>query len=124
MLLTFVIIKSYRVNENHRPHNNYSEFIPIKFVSKELEDLNSVFNSNKAMENFPTKRLSKKFSNVDFRFSACYKYEKSIRHDIINYKNNIMDEELVTDIKCFCHLYPEFIDRSVGHVVTRDVNVQ
>ena len=29
----------YKVNDNHKPHNKYSEFVPIKFVSKELEDI-------------------------------------------------------------------------------------
>ena len=72
----------YKVNDNHKPHNKYSEFVPIKFVSKELEDidLNNILNDSEAMQYFPSKHLSKKFNNEEFRFSACYKYEQSIRY--------------------------------------------
>ena len=115
----------YHINDNHRPHNRYSEFVPIKFTCKEIEDLdiNRVLNCSKAMEFFPKKHLSKKFSHTDFRFSMCYKYEASVRRDIINYKCNIMNEGPISDVKCYCHLYPNFIDNSVGHVITGDVNV-
>ena len=106
----------YKVNDNHKPHNKYSEFVPIKFVSKELEDidLNSILNDSEAMKYFPSKHLSKKFKNEEFRFSTC---------DIINYKCNIMDNGPIDDVKCFCHLYPDFINSSVGHVVTGDVSI-
>ena len=91
----------YKVNDNHKPHNKYTEFVPIKFVSKELEDidLNSILNDSEAMKYFPSKHLSKKFSNEEFRFSTCYKYEQSIRCDIINYKCNIMDNGPIDDVK-------------------------
>jgi hypothetical protein len=75
------------------------------------------------MDLFPNKHLSKKFCNPDFRFSTCYKYENSIRRNIINYKENILDEGDIADIQCYCHLYPDFIDKSVGHVFTGDVNI-
>ena len=105
----------YKVNDNHKPHNKYSEFVPIKFVSKELEDidLNSILNDSEAMKYFSSKHLSKKFKNEEFRFSTCYKYEQSIRCDIINYECNIIDNGPIDDVKCFCHLYPDFINSSL-----------
>ena len=57
------------------------------------------------MKYFPSKHLSEKFNNEEFGFSTCYKYEQSIRCDIINYKCNIMDDGPIDDVKCFCHLY-------------------
>ena len=53
------------------------------------------------MKYFPSKHLSKKFNNEEFRFYTCYKYEQSIRCDIINYKCNIMDNGPIDDVKCF-----------------------
>ena len=115
----------YKVNDNHKPHNKYSEFVPIKFVSKKLEDIdfNGILNDSEAMKYFPSKHLSKKFNNEELRFSTCYKYEQSIRCDIINYKCNIMDNGPIDDVTYFCHLYPDFINCSVGHVVTGDVSI-
>ena len=109
----------------NKPKNNFADFVPIKFVSKELEtlDINSILNDSSAMKLFPAKHLSKKFSNQDFRFSTCFKYEKSIRSNIINYKENILDEGPISDIKCFCHLYPNFVNHSIGHVITGNVNI-
>ena len=34
-----------------------------------------------------------------------------------------MDNGLIDDVKCFCHLYPDFINSSVGHVVTGNVSI-
>ena len=114
----------YKVNGS-KSNNRYSEFVPIKFISKEIEgfNINNILNSRTAMNLFPSKNLSKKFCHSDFRFSTCYKYENSIRSDIINYKENIMDFGDIADVKCYCHLYPEHVDQSVGHVVTGDLDI-
>ena len=66
--------------------------------------INSILNDSVAMELFPSKNLNKKFQNKDFRFSTCFKYEKSIRADIVNYFLNILCDDPISDVKCFCHM--------------------
>ena len=51
------------------------------------------------------KDLSKKFSNPQFRFSTCFKYEKSIRADVTNYKEHVLSNEPISSVDCFCSLY-------------------
>ena len=77
-----------------------------------------------AMEVFPSKDLSKKFRNAEFRFSTCFKYEKSIRADITNYKEHVLrNEPIVNYVNCFCNHYSKFINPSVGHVITGNVDI-
>ena len=114
---------NYKVNT--KPVNKFSEFVPIKFISRELESMqiNSILNDPDAMKLFPSKDLNKKFQNKDFKFSTCFKYEKAIRADLVNYKENILCDDPISDVKCFCHLHADFVDPSVGHVITGDVSI-
>ena len=75
------------------------------------------------MKVFLFKDLSKKFSNLQFRFSTCFKYEKSIRADVTNYKEHILSNEPISNVNCFCSHYSDFIDPSVGHVITGNVDI-
>ena len=34
-----------------------------------------------------------------------------------------MDFRDISDVKCYCHLYPEHVDKSVRHVVTGDLDI-
>ena len=114
----------FKVNEPKV--NKFSEFIPIKFISREIESLgiNSIFNDSEAMRYFPYRDIkSKKYSKPEFKFTTCYKYEQSIRGKTINYKANILSEDPLTDVKCYCHLYDKFIDPAVGHVITGNADV-
>ena len=113
--------KDYRegnYKSNKRREKVNSTFIPIKFCSSDVEklDLNSVLNDKEALSLLPVKDLTKKFSDSSFRFSTCYKYNDSIRHKILNYKSVILKED--SEVKCFCYMYSNFIDKSVGHVVS------
>ena len=93
--ISFNEFRSNSFKVNVKPVNKFSEFLPVRFVSKELESLeiNSLLNDVDAMNVFPSKDLSRKFKNADFKFSVCFKYDKSIRYDITNYKENILSEE-------------------------------
>ena len=114
---------TYKVSP--KPSNKFSEFVPITFITKELESLglDSILNDTGAMKYFPYKDLSKKFSNIDFRFSTCYKYEKSIRAGVTNYKENILNDDPDCVAKCYCNLYSDFIDPTIGHVISGDVRL-
>ena len=50
------------------------DFIPINFISKEIEDLglSNILNDPDVCNSFPSKRLSKKYSNTDFRFTISH----------------------------------------------------
>ena len=123
--ISFNQFRSNSFKVNQKPVNKFAEFLPIRFVSKELEsfDINSILNDRDALNVFPSRDLNNKFSNPDFKFTACYKYDKSIRYDITNYRNNVLIEEPIPIIDCCCHLYKDFINHSVGHVITGDVNI-
>ena len=101
------------------------DFIPINFISKEIEDLglSNILNDPDVCNSFPSKRLSNKFSNTDFRFTISHKHQNSIRSDICNYKPNIVSEAPERGHTCHCNLYSQFINHDVGHVVTGDVNI-
>ena len=123
--ISFLDFKKHNFKVNKKPVNKYSEFVPINFVSKELEyfGLNCILNDSDAMKVFPFKDLSKKFSNPQFRFSTCFKYKKSIRADVTNYKEHILSNEPISNVTCFCSHYSDFIDPSVGHVITGNVDI-
>ena len=110
---------------NNKVDNKLADFVPIKFVSKEIEgmNLNRILNDQEAMKIFPSKHLRKKYQNDEFKFSTCFSYENAIRCDITNYKDNILCTEPISDVGCFCHLYPDYVHPTVQHVVTGDVNI-
>ena len=102
-----------------------SDFIPINFITKEIEDigLTNIFNDPIIRSYFPSRHLAKKFTNIDFKFTVSNKYQNSIRSYICNYKRNILSAPPENGYTCNCHLYPDFINKDVGHVITGDVNV-
>ena len=60
------------------------------------------------MDVFPNKDMSKKFKNADFKFSVCFNYDKSIRYDITDYKENVnLSEQPISDVDYFCNLYKD-----------------
>ena len=113
----------YSNRDSNKKDTKYLDYVPLKFISKELEDIdfNSILNSYRSV--FPSKFLNAKFKNEDFRFVSCFKYERSIRGDISNYKSVVLDGSSDDRYECFCHLYPEFINKDCGHVVSGDMRI-
>ena len=103
--------------------NTNIDYVPIKFITKEVEalNLNGLFNDKSIYSYFPIKHLSKKFSTNEFQFLTCYKYLNSIRNDVTNYKEEILS--FTSTPQCYCHLYPNFINPTVGHVVSGDLAI-
>ena len=76
------------------------------------------------MKYFPSKHLSKKYNNPEFKFNVCYNYDRSIKGKVINYKKNILyNDEDLGQVRCNCNLYSEYVDPNVGHVITGNVNI-
>ena len=67
------------------------DFIPINIIPKEIEDLGlyNILKDPDVCNSFPSKRLSKKYSNTDFRFTIFHKYQNCIMSDIYNYNKPI-----------------------------------
>ena len=80
-----------------------------------------MFNDKTLYDYFPKKNLTKKFSNDTFQFRTCFKYQNSIRTGISNYKEEILN--YTSSPECFCHLYSDFIDPSIGHVISGDLAI-
>ena len=70
--ISFNQFRSNSFKVNQKPVNKFAEFLPIRFVSKELEsfDINSILNDRDALNVFPSRDLNNKFSNPDFKFTG------------------------------------------------------
>ena len=85
----------------------------VRFISKGVEMLN----------------LPRLFHKLKPHASLCkikaplitYKYNMPISGYLYNYKETVTSSD--ADITCKCEEYPDFIDRTCGHVVTGDMNV-
>ena len=127
--------RNRNVGYNDFRRNNFSnkskhdsenvEYVPIKFISKEVEEFNlsKILNDKDFFKLFPVKDLAKKFSKEDFKFNVCFKYGNSIRSSITNYRQEIVGDTFDKNPSCFCHLYPEYIDVKSGHVVTGNMDI-
>ena len=128
----------FKLGKTRNTDINSGDFVSIKFISKDLDkiDFSKLFNDPVIHKLFPSKKLSAKYSKDTFSFSCSFKQSKSIRHSICNYRpsileydnNSILNNDNIntsndSNISCNCHLYSEFIDNDVGHVITGDVNI-
>ena len=79
----------YKVNNTSK--SLCIDYIPINFITKEMEllNLNQVFNNKDVFKYFPKKHLNKKYTKEDFRFLTTFKYQQSIRFNITNYSQEI-----------------------------------
>ena len=107
-----------------KPKNNMT-YIPILFISKELENLGfkDILNDKDAFKLFPSKELSNKYSKDDFEFNICFKYLNSRHREITNYKHEIVKHNNDIPTTCFCHLYKDYINPDFGHVITGNVDI-
>ena len=114
---------SYKVN-NNKVDNKLADFVPIKFVSKEIEgmNLNRILNDQEALKIFPSKHLRKKYQNDEFKFSTCFSYDNAIRCDITK-KFYVLNRFLTLGVSVICTHYPDYVHPTVQHVVTGDVNI-
>ena len=122
----------FKLGKTRNTDINSGDFVSIKFISKDLDkiDFSKLFNDPVIHKLFPSKKLSAKYSKDTLSFSCSFKQMKSIRHNICNYRPSILEydnnDNINTsndsNISCHFHLYSEFIDNNVGHVIT-DVNL-
>ena len=118
------------LGNSNNSKGNSCDFIPISFISKDLDRINfsKIFNDIEVNKLFPSKKLSSKYCKDDFSFSCSFRQNKSIRHNICNYRPNILKiDDLMIDnidnVESHCHLYSDYVNRTVGHVITGDVNI-
>ena len=86
-----------------------------------MNDIN--FNSilNKCKQYLPLNKLPKRYSKDDFKYRATFSYVPPIRSKVFNYSNLNFDQDIST---CDCKsMYSDFVDHSIGHVVTGDLKI-
>ena len=99
--------------------NTHNQFVVIEFVNKYLNDinLNKVFNTPSVMAKFPIQ--NRKYITP----TASFKYTKTVRSKILNYKKTIFEEDTSTFI-CNCSQYDnKFVDTHHKHVFTGDTDI-
>ena len=123
--ITYLEYRRNLFKVNDKPDNKYCDYVPITFISKEVENLNiqTIINDPILMKLFPAKQLNKKYQHEDFRLNTCYKHMNSIRGALQNYKSTILQVPPTTGYSCYCHLYPDHIDHDLGHVVTGELSI-
>ena len=99
--------------------NTCKQFVVIEFVNKYLNDinLNKLFNTPSVVSKFPIK--NRKYTTP----TVCFKYTKTVRSLILNYKKTIFEDDTST-FRCNCSQYDnKFIDAHHKHVLTGDTNI-
>lgn len=105
---------SRKYADRKKPGKN---FIVVDYVNGLIDNINlaAIFNKNEVKALFP--------HNSDFCTpSMSYRYSKTIRSRITNYKKAVKED--ANSITCNCGEYPEqFIDHNHGHIYTGDIDI-
>ena len=97
------------------------EYIPFRLKNKSMNDINFNKILNDCKQYLPLTKLPKRFSKDDFKLQATFSYVSPIRSKVFNYNNLKCDNDR-DFLTCNCNsLYSDFVDNSVGHVVTGDL---
>ena len=97
------------------------QYLVVKFVNKLIEGvkLKDIIRSYRAINAFPINRNINGFREP----LISYKYSKTIRSDVLNYRQSI-DEEAVHPATCNCSNYDRmFIDSHHNHVFTGNLTI-
>ena len=100
-----------------KPKNNH--FLVIKFNNKLIENINlkRIISSDNIKNLFP-------HDNDMSTPNITYSYTKTIRSQILNYKQTVKDISDTNIIKCNCNSYDaKFVNNSYGHIFTVDLDI-
>ena len=117
MMKDICLFKLQRYFEQKPSNNN---FMVIEFSNKMVENVNlkRIIDDNDTKNNFPIQNEKIRSPNIT------YSYTKTIKSNIVNYKDTILKYNNTSDIKCCCENYPEhFIDNHHQHIFTGDLNI-
>ena len=101
-----------------KPVNN--NFMVVKFSNKLVENVNlkRILDIKEIKKNFPIQNEKIKSPNIT------YSYTKTIRSNIVNYKDTILNYTDNSDIQCCCKNYPQnFTDTHHKHIYTGDLDI-
>ena len=96
-----------------------SSFMVIMFANKLVEQVNlsKVLRSKDVSNMFPVKNCQLAYPAISYRWT------KSIRSKVLNYKEVIMDPNYI-NINCHCKNYPsKYVDPHHKHIVTGDLDI-
>ena len=100
-----------------KPKNN--NFLVIQFDNKLIENINIA----RIMESEGVKQLFPHHSDDMSTPNVTYSYSKTIRSQIVNYRQTIKDIGNINHV-CKCHDYPDkFMNNEYGHIYTGDLDI-
>ena len=107
----------YKLQKTYKKPNK--TFMVVNYVNKLVDKVNlsRLINCKALKAYFPVK------SDFYSTPSVSYSYSKTIRSDIVNYKEALMDPNY-GNISCHCSNYPsKYLNNHYGHIVTGDVGI-